>query len=93
VAMRTHHQQIRAAPQRPVTLVDQDVAVLIGVLAVLEGQVRSDEAALTMTRRLRDHLARYELLPADAASDALAGALSDMNQRLRVARGEYDGVP
>ena len=90
--MRTHHEQIRAAPQRPVTLADQDVAVLIGILAVLEGQVRSGEAALTMTRRLRDRLARYELLSADAASEGLAGALADMNQRLRVARGEYDGV-
>jgi len=69
------------------------VTFLIGVLAVLEGQVRSDEASLTMTRRLSDRLARYELLSADAASDALAEALSDMNQRLRVARGDYDGVP
>jgi hypothetical protein len=91
--MRTHDEQIRDAPQRPVTLADRDVAVLIGVLAVLEGEVRSDQASLTMTRRLRDRLARYELLSADAASDALAGALSDINQRLRVARGEYGGVP
>ena len=43
--MGTHHQQIRAAPQRPVTLADRDVAVLIGVLAVLEGEVRSGEAS------------------------------------------------
>jgi len=46
-----------------------------------------------MTRHLSDRLARYELLSADAASEGLARALSDMNQRLRVARGEYDGVP
>lgn len=43
--MGTHHQQIRAAPQRPVTLADRDVAVLIGVLAVVEGEVRSGEAS------------------------------------------------
>lgn len=91
--MGTHHQQIRAAPQRPVTLADRDVAVLIGVLAVVEGQVRSGEASPHMTRHLSDRLAHYELLSADAANDDLARALSDINQRLRVARGEYDGVP
>jgi hypothetical protein len=91
--METHHQQIRAAPQRPVTLADRDVAILIGVLADLEGQVRSGEAAPHITRHLSDRLARYELLSADAASEDLARALADINQRLRVARGEYDGVP
>jgi hypothetical protein len=91
--MGTHHQQIRAAPQRPVTLADRDVAALIGILAVLEGEVRSGEAAPHMTRRLSDRLARCELASADATSDDLARALSAINQRLRVARGEYDGVP
>jgi hypothetical protein len=42
--MGTHHQQIRAAPQRPVTLADRDVAALVGVLAILAGQVLSGEA-------------------------------------------------
>lgn len=91
--MGTHHQQIRAAPQRPVTLADRDVAVLIGVLAVVEGQVRSGEASPHMTRHLSDRLAQYELLSADAANDDLARTLSDINQRLRIARGEYDGAP
>jgi hypothetical protein len=91
--MGTHHQQIRAAPQRPVTLTDRDVAVLIGVLAVVEGELRSGEASPHMTRHLSDRLAQYELLSADAGNDDLAKALSDINQRLRIARGEYDGVP
>ena len=77
----------------PVMLADRDVAVLIGVLAVLEGEVRSGEASPRMTRHLSDRLARCGLLAADVASEGLARALSDMNQRLRVARGEYDGVP
>jgi hypothetical protein len=45
------------------------------------------------TQPLSNRLAQYELLSADAASEALAWALRDLNQRLRVARGEYDGVP
>jgi hypothetical protein len=47
--MEIHHQQIRAAPQRPVTLADRDAAVLIAVLAVLEGEVLSGEASPHMT--------------------------------------------
>jgi hypothetical protein len=90
--MWTHHQQFRAAPQRPVTLADRDVAALVGVLAILEGQVLSGEAP-RMTRQLSNRLARYGLLPAGAASESLATALHDLNQRLRLARGEYDGVP
>jgi hypothetical protein len=91
--METHHQQIRAAPQRPVTVADRDVAALIGVLAILEGRVLSGEASPHMTRQLSDRLTRYGLLSAGAASQPLAGALHDLNQRLRVARGEYDGMP
>jgi hypothetical protein len=90
--MGTHHQQIRAAPQRPVTLADRDVAALVGVLAILAGQVLSGEAP-RLIRQLSDRLVRYGLLPAGAASEPLARALHDLNQRLRLARGEYDGVP
>jgi hypothetical protein len=67
--MGIHHQQIRAAPQRPVALADRDVAVLIAVLAVLEGEVLSGEASPHMTRHLSDRLARYELLSPDAVSE------------------------
>jgi hypothetical protein len=73
--MGTHHQQIRAAPQCPVTLADRHVAALIGVLAVLEGQVLSGEASPHMTRQLSDRLMRYGLLPVGAANQPLAGAL------------------
>jgi hypothetical protein len=91
--MRTHQEQIQAAPNRPVTLVDRDVSALIGLLAILEGAVLSGEASSHLARRLITRLARYGLLPADADEQALLTALTDMNQRLRVARGEYDGVP
>ena len=91
--MGIHHQQIRAAPQRPVTVADRDVAALIGVLAILEGQVLSGEASPHITRQLSDRLTRYGLLPSGPSNQPLARALHDLNQRLRVARGEYDGVP
>jgi hypothetical protein len=90
--MRTHQEQIQAEPNRPVTLVDRDVSALIGLLAILEGAVLSGEAS-NLNHHLRRHLAKNGLLPADADEQALLTALTDMNQRLRVARGEYDGVP
>jgi len=91
--MRTHQEQVRAEPNRPVTLADQDVSALIGLLAVLEGSVLSGEASSHLNHHLSRHLAKSSLLPADADEQALLTALADMNQRLRVARGEEDGVP
>ena len=91
--MRTHQEQIQAEPNRPVTLADQDVSALIGLLAVVEGAVLSGEASINLNLRLSRHLAKNGLLPVDADKQALLTALGDMNQRLRVARGEYDGMP
>jgi hypothetical protein len=66
---------------------------LIGLLAVVEGEVLSGEGSSDLVRRLSTRLARAGLLPADAAEQGLLGALRELNQRLRVARDEYDGVP
>jgi hypothetical protein len=56
--MRTHQQQLQAEPNRPVTLTDRDVAALIGLLAVVEGEVLSGEASHLVARlgsARRDH--------------------------------------
>jgi hypothetical protein len=92
-AMRTHQQQIQAEPDRPVTLADQDVSALIGLLAVVEGEVLAGQTSSNLARRLSRHLALNGLLAPDTDQHGLARALGEMNQRLRVARGEYDGVP
>ena len=91
--MRTHQEQIQAEPNRPVTVADQDVSALIGLLAILEGEVLSGQASSRLNHHLSRHLAKNGLLPAGADQQALPTALSDMNQRLRVARGEYRGMP
>ena len=91
--MRTHAEQIQAEPERPVTLFDRDAAILIGLLATVEGELRAGDASPRLVRRLSNDATRYGLLGADGGQDDLAGVLIDMNQRLRVARGEYDGVP
>jgi hypothetical protein len=91
--MRTHQEQVQAEPNRPVTLADRDVAALIGLLASLEGGVLAGEASVRLVGRLTTRLARYGLIPPEADKQRLPGALGDMNHRLRVARGEYGGVP
>ena len=91
--MPRHLEQIRAEPERPVTLFDHDVAVLIGLVATVEAEMRAGHASPAITSRLVGDLTRYELLRALDGDADLATALSDMNERLRVARGEYGGVP
>jgi hypothetical protein len=89
----THADQIGAAPEHPVALFDRDVVVLIGLLAAVEAELRAGGASPHLTRRLSNDAARYGLVGASNGHADLAAVLSDINQRLRVARGEYDGVP
>ena len=91
--MPTHLEQVRAEPERPVTLFDRDVAILIGLLATVEGELPAGDASPRLVRRLSNDATRYGLLGADAGQDDLAGVLLDMNQRVGVAGGVYDGVP
>jgi hypothetical protein len=52
-------KQLQAEPNRPVALTDRDVAALIGLLAVVEGEVLSGEASSHVVARpssaRRDH--------------------------------------
>jgi hypothetical protein len=91
--VRTPAEHIRAEPERPVTLFDRDVGILIGLLATVEGELRTGDASPRLIRRLSNDITQFGLLQADDGRDDLATVLSEMNQRLRVARGEYDGVP
>jgi hypothetical protein len=50
--MRTHQQQLQAEPNRSVTLTNRDVAALIGLLAVVEGEGLSGEASSHVVARL-----------------------------------------
>lgn len=90
--MRSHVEQVRADPRRLVQVFDRDVSILIGMLAALEGEAREDPRSRVLQRLIRD-AARYGLLAADVGTEDVVDVLTGMNQRLRVARGEYDGVP
>jgi hypothetical protein len=70
----------------------QDVEALIGLLAVLEAEIRVQRSGTigVDVDRLRDRLARVGLLDADADVSETALALGNINQRLRYVAGEYE---
>jgi hypothetical protein len=73
-----------------VKITDQDVSVLIGLMAELEGCFSTGTVDADLVRRVRDRFAREGLLDSGAALGDLCGALNALNHRLRTARGEYD---
>jgi hypothetical protein len=73
---------------------DRDVSLLVGVLAILQGELLSGEVSPQLVRKLHDRFAQYQLARQQPGSSRDVEALLDgLNQRLRVARGEGDGIP
>jgi hypothetical protein len=70
-----------------------DIAALIGLLALLEGELMAGAVPEHLSRRIRDRLERVELLGAGATERDLRQSISDLNHRLRYALGEYDEPP
>ena len=71
----------------------QDVAVLIGIMAVLEGEYLSGSVDKDLMRRIGDRFQRHGLLAESFGNDDVRWALNAMNYRLRHARGEQDDSP
>ena len=67
---------------------DRDLTALIGILAVLEGEMTPH-----LADRIRDRLERAALLAPGGSEGELRRALGDLNQRLRHALGERDEPP
>jgi polyhydroxyalkanoate synthesis regulator phasin len=69
-----------------------DLALLIGVLAICEGQIsvgQADEVAEEMLQRWRSQ----RVLGPDATVRDVRQILADLKQRVRYARGEYTEPP
>ena len=73
----------------PRPLTRGDAAALIGILAVLEGQILGSHIETGVVDRFRRRLTEDGLVRSDEETD-VAAALEELNQRVRFALGEYD---
>lgn len=71
----------------------QDLAALIGILALLEGEIWAGAVSPHLRDRIAHRLTRETLLRTSPTERELRQALSDLNHRLRYALGEYDELP
>jgi hypothetical protein len=71
----------------------QDVAALIGLLALLEGELMAGGVPERLSARVRDRLERVGLLGTGGTERDLRQSISDLNHRLRYALGEYEEPP
>ncbi|MEV6850906.1 hypothetical protein [Actinoplanes sp. NPDC051411] len=69
------------------------MAALIGLLAVLEGEIWAGEVSPHLRDRIGQRLARESLAESSPTERQLRQAISDLNHRLRHALGEYDELP
>jgi hypothetical protein len=77
----------------PYPVQHQDAAVLIGILAILEGAIWGGSLDERTTRKIGERFVQQGLLTADHDERDLRQAINDLNQRLRYAAGEYDSPP
>jgi hypothetical protein len=71
----------------------QDTAALIGLLAVLEGEIWAGEVSPHLRDRIGRRLTREALVGPSPTERDLRQAINDLNHRLRYALGEYDELP
>jgi hypothetical protein len=71
----------------------RDLSALIGLLAVIEGELMAGEFSRHLSGRIRDRLERVELLEPGGTEPDLRQSINDLNHRLRYALGEYNEPP
>jgi hypothetical protein len=67
-----------------------DLAALIGLLAVLEGELMAGEVSQHLSDRIRHRLQRVATPGPGGDERDLRQSINDLNHRLRYALGEYD---
>jgi hypothetical protein len=77
----------------PRTVCGRDIAALIGLLAVIEGELVAGEVSPHLSDRIRRRLEREALLEPNGTERDLRQAINDLNHRLRYALREYDEQP
>lgn len=71
---------------------DPDIGALLLLLAIVQDRV-SETCNSLLAQQLRDGFAACGLLPADAHTDAVGGAIADLEVRYRYSLGEYTERP
>ena len=71
----------------------RDLTALIGLLAVLEGELMAGEVSRHLSGRIQHRLQSAAVLESEATERQLRQAINDLNHRLRYALGEYDEPP
>jgi hypothetical protein len=71
----------------------RDVQFLIGLLAIVENMILVDAVDDEMKRAILVRLRKLDLIDEGADTREMHLVLDDMNQRLRLALGEYDVLP
>ncbi|WP_327002439.1 hypothetical protein OHA72_46155 [Dactylosporangium sp. NBC_01737] len=71
----------------------RDLPALIGILAVIEGELMGGEVSPRLSARIRDRLERAGVLESGATERDLRQSINDLNHRLRHALGEYEQQP
>jgi hypothetical protein len=77
----------------PNPVLTRDLAVLVGLLAELEGGLKVGEVPEHLAERFRDRFVREGLLDPPVRPRDLRQAIHDLNQRLRYGLGEYPEPP
>lgn len=76
----------------PRAVAPEDVAVLIGLLAVLEAHLLAGDVPDHLSGRLAERFRRLGLLPEPGDDVALREALDALNQRLRAVLGDHEAT-
>lgn len=71
----------------------QDAIALIGMLAVLEGELTTRSLPGSFVARLSERLRFADLAPPGTEEREVRQAINDLNHRLRFAIGEYPDPP
>lgn len=75
----------------PHPMLDADVRVLIGMLAVIEGMVTVGSVPRVVVNKLSERFVRVGILQSEPTEAEFLRVVSELNMRLRRARGEQGG--
>jgi hypothetical protein len=77
----------------PQPVAARDLGALVGLLAVLEGELAAGELPDHHVSRVRNRFVRSGLIDSESGPREVGQALSDLNHRLRYSLGEFPEPP